>query len=64
MKSFRVKTTSNNTIPIPAKSEFHGRKLFAAKYAKSFGKLVSITEVKPMVKPTMKIMSGDRVVRG
>jgi len=64
MKSFRVKTERNNSIEIPAKSEFHGRKLFAAKYASSFGKLVSITEVKPMVKPTMKITSGDRVVRG
>ena len=64
MKTFQVKTTSNNSIAITAKSEFHGRKLFAAKYAKSFGKLVSITEVKPKVKPSIKVMSGDRVVRG
>jgi len=64
MKSFRVKTKSNNSIQIAAKSEFHGRKLFAAKYASSFGKLVSITEVEQKQKPTMKITSGDRVVRG
>jgi len=64
MKQFQVKTANNNTITIEARSEFHGRKMFAAKFEKSFGRLVSITPVTQKEdKQTMRVTAAGRRLR-
>jgi hypothetical protein len=61
MKLFKITTDRKNSMTIPAKSEFHARKLFLAKYAKSFGKPAKILDITPRgKKPVVKITASGR----
>jgi hypothetical protein len=52
-KLFQVTTTTGNCMQVEAKSEFHVRKIWSARYEKMFGSIKTVMDVTP--KPAVNV---------